>query len=123
MPELLHSGLGGRAFFLCDLLQHESESGNGSQHRTQYLSLQNRQSGDRRQSVDRLHGYYFTVHEAAFDLELVVQLLSVVGNDSCRSHGIIVTNGDTCGTVELIIKFLESYIVECEAKERFFTTV
>ena len=107
----------GSAVLLGDLLQDASQSGNGSQHGTQNLSLQDGQCGDGSQRVDSLHGNDLAVHEATLQLELAVELLSVVSDDAGGSHGIIVADSQRSGAVQQTIQIFQTGVVESKAQQ------
>ena len=111
------SSLFGRsAVLLGDLLQDNSQTGNGSQHGTQNLSLQDRQSGNRSQRLNSGQIDGLAVHEAALDLELAVQLLGVIGHDAGGSHGII-SQSQRSGAVQQIIQIVQASVVESKAQQ------
>ena len=108
--------LGGSTLLFGDLLQHDSQTGNGSQHGTQNLSLQDRQSGNRSQRLNGGQIDGLAVHEAALDLELAVQLLGIVGHDAGRSHGII-SQSQRSGAIQQIIQIVQASVVESKAQQ------
>ena len=108
--------LGGSAVLFGDLLENAGQRGNGSQHGTQNLSLQDRQRGDRSQGVDGVHIDNLAFHETALDLELTVELLGKV-SDHARRGDRIGGNGKRRGAVQLLVKLIETDVVESKAEQ------
>jgi large subunit ribosomal protein L1 len=106
----------GKVSFGPEKLMDNSQTGNGSQHGTQNLSLQDRQSGNRSQRLNGGQIDGLAVHEAALDLELAVQLLGVIGHDAGGSHGII-SQSQRSGAVQQIIQIVQASVVESKAQQ------